>query len=165
MAKRSKKALEVAKFGGVEALGTVKEQNNYTAFKSGLSDAETVVPNVDWETQSVEAKSETSLESDEGHGQAVVIRHFKFNIDPNELVRCVTITGAYPGKQTLFDSVKKGIEVSLWRDGLKVFPDQEPRILVDEHYRSFEAFVAAIPAKGHMLHETPHTLSQLVHGG
>lgn len=164
MAKRSKKAVEVQKFGGVDDMGSVREEGNFNTFKSYLSNEESSHSNVNWDAKSVEAQSETHLEDDEGHGHAVILRRFQFKINPDELTRHVLTTGGYPSKQDLFNSVFKFIEIKLWNDGLKVFPDQDPRVIVDDHYRSFDIFVASIPQKGQRLQEEPKTLSELVHG-
>ena len=114
--------------------------------------------------RSLETASKTHLEDDEGTGQAVIIRRFEFKLNPDELTRHVLVTGSYPNKQDLFNSVLKGIEITLWKDGLKVFPDQDPRVIVDDHYTKFEVFVASIAQKGQRILETPQTLSQIVHG-
>lgn len=164
MAKRSKKTLEVKSFGGVDDLGSVREENNFTPFTSGMSGEKHVESNVNWDAKSLETQSDTHLEDDDGYGQAIILRNFTFKIDPSELTRHVLTTGGYPGKQDLFNSVYKFIETALWTDGLKVFPDQDPRVIIDENYTKFDIFVASIPQKGQRLLETPQTLSQLVHG-
>lgn len=114
--------------------------------------------------RSLETASKTHLEDDDGTGQAIIIRRFEFKLNSDQLTSFVLATGSYPTKQDLFNSVLKGIEITLWKDGLKVFPDQDPRVIVDDHYTKFEVFVASIPQKGQRILETPQTLSQIVHG-
>lgn len=164
MAKRKTKSVEVKKFGGVDDLGSVKELNNKKQFHSYLSDKDFDVPDVNWDAKSVEAESTTTLEMDQGGGGALIIRDFKFKIDPTALTECFIATQTYPDKQMLFNSVVKFIEASLWQDGLKVFPDVEPRVLINENYTEFDVFVGSVPQKGQRLLETPKTLSQLVNG-
>ncbi len=135
-----KKTLEVAKFGGTESLGTVK--------KDGF----------DHEVSTIETQSKTNLEMDEGHGAAVVIRCFEFAMNPE------AIKYAQPTKQTLFNSHYKGIEMALWRDGLKVIPESNPRILIDSENMRYKIFVGAKVARGHLLKDNPQTLKQIVHG-
>lgn len=138
MAKRAK-SIEVSKFGGTEKIADVKLEHDY-------------------EVSSMEAESETKLEHDEGHGAAIVIRCFKFGINPDAFRQYS------PTKQELFNSHMKGIETALWRDGLKVFPDVEPRIVVNQEAGTYEIFVGAHPMKGQTLYQTPQTLSQIAHG-
>lgn len=165
MAKRSRKAVEVQKFGGTEDLGSIKELGNDRKFHSYLSDRDFEKKNVDWDAKSIESQSETNLEQDTGYGKAVIIRNFNFNIDQDVLTRYALTTTSYPDKQILFNSVLKYIETSLWKDGMEVFPDVEPRVLIDKAWKSFEVFVAGKPMKGQRLLEQPKTLSQIVHGG
>lgn len=132
--------VEVRKFGGIEEVAQVKMNGH------------------DHDVQSVEAQSTTKLEDDMGYGNAAIIRCFKFGINP-------TVFQQYPPtKQELFNSHYKGIEIALWRDGLKVIPDVNPRIVVDQKSMSYQIFVGAHPMKGHLLREQPKTLSQLAHG-
>ncbi len=163
MAKRTK-TQEVKKFGGIEDLGVVREEGNTKQFHSYLSDRDFSVPDVTWDAKSVEAESTTNLEQDTGDGHPVVIRDFKFKIDANELASCFLVTGTYPDKQMLFNSVVKYIEMSLWQDGLQVFPEVEPRITISDNYTEFDVFIGAIAQKGQRFAETPKTLSQIVNG-
>lgn len=132
--------VEVRKFGGTEEMGHVKMNGH------------------DHDVQSIEAESETKLEDDVGHGNAAIIRCFKFGINPKAFQEHP------PTKQELFNSHHKGIEIALWRDGLKVLPDVNPRIVIDQKNMSYQIFVGAQPMKGHILREQPKTLSQLAHG-
>ncbi len=139
MAKKQK-TVEVQKFGGTEALGTIK--------KDGY----------DHEVSNIEAQSKTHLEMDEGHGSPVVIRCFEFAMNPE------AIKYAQPNKQTLFNSHYKGIEMALWKDGFKVMPDVQPRVLIDEEAMRYKIFVGARIARGHILNVNPLTLTQIAHG-
>lgn len=140
MAKKGKsKSVEVAQFGGEQQLGTVKMGHDY-------------------DLSTMEAESQTKLEHDEGHGAAIVIRCFKFRFNP-EVLNHYT-----PTKQELFNAHHKGIEIALWKDGLTVFPDVNPRIVINEQDMTYEIFVGAKPSKGHILHENPKTLKEIVHG-
>lgn len=132
------KSIDVKKFGGIDKGGDVSmDSNNY-------------------ELQSVEAQSKTKLEDDTGHGNAAIIRCFEFGINP------VAFKESPPTKQQLFNSHYKGIEAALWRDGLKVLPDVNPRIILGE--KTYKIFVGAHPMRGHILREQPRTLRELTHG-
>lgn len=139
MARKLKKPIEVAKFGGIDKLGST-ELNGYQH-----------------EIESVEAESKTNLELDTGVGNAAIIRMFEFSLN-HEAFRHYP-----PTKQDLFNAHHKGIEMALWRDGLKVIPGVNPRISIEQG--RYRIWVGATPMKGHILTETPKTLSQLVHGG
>lgn len=113
-----------------------------------------------YEAQQVEAASKTKLEDDKGEGVAAVLRCFKFGMNP------AAFSQYTPTKQELFNSHYKGIEVALWKDGLKVVPDINPRITIDAQKMSYEIWVTARPSRGNMLPYdlTPKTLSQIAHG-
>lgn len=134
------KEIELQKFGGTEQLGKVK-MHDFTH-----------------EVASVEEQSETKLEQDQGVGQVVFIRNFTFKANPEAFKEHP------PTKQELFNYHAKGIEISLWRDGLQVMPEVEPRVVIEEDKAIYRIFVGAIPARGQILQDTPQTLSQLIHG-
>lgn len=137
---RLKKPVDIQKFGGTEELGHVKMHGH------------------DHDVQSLEAQSKTKLEDDVGHGNPAIIRRFTFGINP------VAFKEYQPTKQELFNSHYKGIEIALWRDGLKVLPDVNPRIVVNQEKMNYEIFVAAQPMRGHILRERPQTLTEIAHG-
>lgn len=139
MARKLNKPIEVAKFGGNDKLGTTK-LNGY-----------------EHEIESVETQSTTNLELDKGVGNAAIIRMFEFAINP------VVFEQHPPTKQDLFNAHHKGIEMALWRDGLKVIPSVNPGITVEQS--KYRIWVGAAPMKGHILQEHTNTLSELVHGG
>ncbi len=134
------KTLEVNKFGGAEKL------------------MDTTIERDPYEIHSMEAESQTKLEHDEGHGAALVIRCFEFRANPE------VFNHAQPTKQDLFNAHHKGIELALWKDGLTVWPDVDPRIVVDTTNQTYKIFVAGKPSRGHMLNAEPQTLSQIAHG-
>ncbi len=148
MAKRSTKTVDVQKFGGVEDVGQFTETHALDA----------PVENVHYDLQNLEVKSETHLEDDKGGGGAAIIRMFEFGMNPQAFME------ARPSKQQLFNSHYKGIELALWKDGMKVIPEVNPRIVVDAKAGNYKIFVGAQPQKGHMLMEQPKTLSQQIHG-
>lgn len=138
--KKEKKVKNVDKFGGTEELGNVK----FDGFEySGATS---------------EASSETKLEYDVGQGDPVVIRRFTFGANP------LAFQEHPPTKQELFNAHAKGIEIALWRDGLKVFDEVKPRIVLNAEKTHYEIFVAAKPMKGHLLMERPQTLAEITRG-
>lgn len=150
MAKR--KIKDVAKFGGVDQLGQVT-----TDLHSDIGGKHNV-----YDASNVEAKSEkTHLEDDKGEGNAVVIRRFTFqmNLEHPEL-----FIERRPGKQEIFNSHTSGIEMALWKDGLNLFLEVQPRITFDEKKFQYSIFVAAKPSRGQTLQERPQTLSEVANG-
>lgn len=111
------------------------------------------------DVQQVEAASKTHLEDDEGGGGAAVIRMFEFGMNPQ------AFGDHQPTRQELFNSHYKGIELALWRDGLTVIPEVNPRIVIDNDKQTYKIFVGAQPSRGHLLYEQPRTLAQQIHGG
>ena len=154
------KTIDVQKFGGVDDLGTIREEGNFDAFKSGMTGSEQVASNVNWEGKSVETQSQTHLEDDEGSGNAAVIRKFTFAANPESFAQYK------PTKQELFNAHYKGIETALWVDGLKVIPESNPEVVIAEDGMSYSIFVGARPQKGHSLpwDLTPQTLKEIAHG-
>lgn len=140
MSKRPK-VKEVSKFGGAEGFGRVQANDNTH------------------DLTSIEVKSKTHLEDDQGGGGAAIIRMFEFGINPQAFKEMK------PTLQELFNAHFKGIEVALWKDGLKVLPEVNPRIVLDERAMTYRIFVGAEPMRGHILREQPKTLTELVHGG
>lgn len=112
-----------------------------------------------WETDDiskVEATSETHLEDDKGEGGPVILRVFEFAANP------AAFREHKPTKQELFSHHAKGIEAMLWSDGLRVVHEHDPKISVNRRKTKYRIFVAATPARGHLLHASPQTLSDIV---
>lgn len=145
MAKPRKKIKEVAKFGGIDELGKA----NLNGHSHDVSSLETM--------------SETRLEDDLGRGQTAVIRCFEFGINPVAFQKA-RAAGMQVSKQDLFNAHHKGIELELWKDGLKVMPDVQPTVLVNEKAMKYKIFVGARPYKGHSMSQRTQTLSQIAHG-
>lgn len=143
MTRNNQKIKDVSKFGGVDELGQVQLDGHRH------------------DASSVEAKSQTNLEHDEGVGDAVVIRCFTFQMNlekPEVFLEC------RPSKQELFNSHLRGIEMALFRDGMKIFPDSAPRLTFDVKKMQYSIFIAAKPMRGYLLEQRPQTLTEIVHG-
>lgn len=136
----SKKIKEVKKFGGVDQLGEVKVNGH------------------NHDAANVEAQSTRKLEDDKGEGAATVIRCFTFKMNAEAIVE------QKPTKQDLFNAHLKGIELALWKDGLKTFSEVPPRMTFDTDKLQYSIFVAARPMKGFLLQERPQTLTEIAHG-
>lgn len=134
------KSLDVQKFGGVDNLGKVELHGH------------------EHEAASIETQSKTKLEDDQGFGDAAIVRCFTFGINLK------AFQDANPTKQDLFNHHIRGIEVMLWRDGMRLMTDVAPQITLDMKAMQYRIFVGARPAKGYILKEIPQTLSQIVHG-
>jgi len=128
---------DVQKFGGNDKLGQVVVNDNLH------------------EAESIEVKSERKLEDDTGYGNAVIIRCFTFGMNPQAFQN-------QPTKQELFNSHIKGIEVMLWRDGMTIMTEVEPRILIKDN--QYQIFVGARPMRGYILKENPQKLKQIIYG-
>lgn len=155
--KKRNKSITVQKFGGVDNLGTVKDVS-VSKGVSGMTGKESIHKDINYDLQSLEVKSDTHLEDDEGYGGAAIIRCFEFGMNLDSFRQY------QPTKQELFNSHHKGIEVALWKDGMKIITEVNPRIVVNETQMKYQIFVGAAPMRGHILRETPQTLSQVAHG-
>ena len=145
MAKKSK-GIDVQKFGGTEHLGETKMHGH-------KHDVETV-----------EAQSKTKIEDDVGYGDAAIIRCFEFGMNPTAFNEHYKTTGQAPDSQTIFNAHYKGIETALWKDGMKVMPEVNPRVAVDQKAMRYKIWVGAKPMKGHTLYERPQTLTEIAYG-
>lgn len=108
-----------------------------------------------WNASDLSTHSETHLEDDPGEGDAAIIRMFEFSANPEAFKL------HQPTKQELFNNHYKHIEVILWRDGLKVMPEVNPKVTINKKKTKYRIFVGATPQKGHLLRETPQTLKEL----
>lgn len=140
MAKRTKKPIEVQKFGGVDELGHTKLNGH------------------EHELASVEGESNTKLEHDEGTGIPVIIRCFEFGVN------LAAFRDRPPTHQELFNSHLKGLEMHLWRDGMILFDEVQPRVVFNKKKTKYQIFIGALPARGHVLLDKPQTLSEIAHG-
>lgn len=111
---------------------------------------------IQWEATKGEAESTTTLQDDEGYGPAVIVRSFDFKANPQAFHQYT------PSKQELFNAHAKQIEIHLWKDGLQVMPDVDPKVILSKKRDGYRIVVGAEPARGHLLHQTPQTLSQIV---
>ena len=107
--------------------------------------------------QSISTQSETHLEDDPGEGTAAVIRVFEFAANPEAFKQHT------PTKQELFNYHYKGIEIMLWKDGLKYCSEIQPRLMFSKDGSAYRFVIACLPSIGNTLIETPNTLSQLLH--
>ena len=158
--KRSKKAVEVSKFGGVNDLGSLKDERKVD-FTSGMSGETSQRSGVGYDMRDLEVESKTKLQSDTGYGSPVIVRVFEFRFNP-EAVAKVQNDQIPLDKQMLFNSHYKGIEMALWKDGFVPMPEVAPQVKIEgDKYR---IFVGAKLAKGQILREKPMTLSQIANG-
>lgn len=116
------------------------------------------VKDVHWQGKELQTESDVHLEDDEGYGNATIIRCFTFGANPEAFAQ------HKPTKQELFNSHLKGIEVMLWKDGLKVMTSVTPRLVISKSKKFYQIFVGAEPAKGHNLYQTPQKLADIAHG-
>lgn len=137
---KNPKTKSVAKFGGIDELGTTQLHGHAH------------------DVASVEAQSKTRLEHDKGEGDATIIRRFIFGMNPEIFIQ------RRPTKQDLFNAHLRGIEMALFADGMKIFDKVPPRLSFDTEKMQYSIFVAARPRKGYLLQERPQTLSQIANG-
>lgn len=142
---RKARIKEVQKFGGIDELGAAKLYGH----KHDVSTAESM--------------SQTHLEDDVGHGEAAIIRCFEFGMNP-EAFQNARSAGMQVTKQDLFNYHHKGIEMALWKDGMKIIPESHPEVLIDEKAMKYKIFVGARPRRGHLLLQKPQTLREIAHG-
>ena len=111
---------------------------------------------IEWEGEEVQAQSQTKLEMDTGSGQPVVLRFFDF------ATNLETFKQHKPTAQELFDHHRRGIEVLLWKDGLKPFAEVSPRLMFSKDKSHYRFIVTCLLEKGNLLFDRPKTLSELL---
>ncbi len=139
-----------------------KGENSTDVFGGSVDKAELESKGIQgWDkAQELGASSETHLEDDQGEGDPMILRQFIFGINP------IAFAEAKPAKQDLFNHHLKGIELSLWKDGLQLWDGVEPRIHIDSKKMQYTIYVTAIPSRGNMfsaLH-APKKLTEILHG-
>lgn len=154
---RKIKTLEVKKVADLNLLDSQTSVSETVKVKE-VNAVNAPVQDVEWEANQVNTESTTHLEDDSGHGDPVILRMFEFGANPQ------VFREHPPTKQDLFNSHLKGIEHMLWVDGMKVFDKVEPRIIINSRKTKYRIFIAATPARGHLLREQPKTLSQISNG-
>lgn len=122
--------------------------------KAGITQ-QTDKGDVEWKATRGEAESTTTFEDDKGEGKAVLVRSFDFKANPAAFLH------ATPSKQELFNAHANQIETILWKDGLQVMPEIEPRLILSKKRDGYRIVVGAEPAKGHLLHQRPQMLTQI----
>jgi len=116
------------------------------------------VKDVAWEASQASAESSTHLEDDAGYGEPIVIRMFEFAVNPE------AFKAHKPTAQELFNTHLRGIEVMLWKDGLQILPEVEPRMQMGK--KKYRIFVGAKASRGNILpwQVKPQTLTEVAHG-
>lgn len=101
-----------------------------------------------WNGQELETQSAPLV--DPGSGRPIVVRQFEFSWNP-------AITQK-PSKQELFNFHAREIRNYLWRDGLVIREDVEPRLMYEE--TGYRIFITC-EAKGAII-ETPRNLTEVL---
>ena len=86
-------------------------------------------PEGDWVEQELATKAGQPL-VDSGKGKALVIRVFDFKFDPR--VKAEDRQRAKSNKQEIFNTHAKFIRNFLWKDGLKIREDHDPKLIFGE---------------------------------
>jgi len=79
-----------------------------------------------WTEQDLAVKAENPL-VDDAKGKALVIRVFDFKFNPR--IKQLDIIQAKNNKQDFFNAHAKYIRDFLWKDGLKIREDHDPKLL------------------------------------
>jgi hypothetical protein len=137
----------------------INDLNDKDAPKVG---GEFITDDNDWRGQTIEVKSDTTLESDKGTGNAVVIRSFEFKANPQTFKDYQKAHGRLPYAQEIFESHAKGMKAMLWQDGLVPSEDIAPRLILSRKGYWYRIVVGAIPQAGQVILQTPKTLSEYV---
>ena len=115
----------------------------------------------DYHGQTIEVHSETKLEEDRGMGRGVVMRTFEFAASP------IIFQHGTPNPQDIFNSHLKGIEATLWSDGLEPMVELEPRLIFTPQRDKYLILVWARVQKGQValenkIQKEAQTLTQIV---
>ena len=120
----------------------------------------------DWSVKTLEVESDARLNADKGEGQAITLRHFFFKPNQEEFKKRL------PTAQELWNSHIKQMEIELWKDQWKPIYEVGPRLIFYDKFRIpvsysskkiawYSFMIAAIPAKGSLLFDTPRTLIEI----
>ncbi len=114
------------------------------------------VKDIEWEGEELGTESTTKLESDQGTGQAVVLRFFDFAANTEVFKQ------HKPTAQELFQSHSMGMKALLWKDGMTPYEAIEPRLMFSKDGSQYRFIISCIPSQALM--DTPQTLGELIHG-
>ena len=135
----------------------VTKNDGFKVVEENAKDAPIGVKDINWEGKELQIESGIKLEDDKGEGNPVVLRFFDFMANPE------TFSKYIPSAYELFGHHRKGIELSLWNDGLVPEEAVNPRILISKQKNHYRIIVGARYAKGRILKENPLTLSEIAH--
>jgi len=102
------------------------------------------------EVQELETRS-TPLDDGTGDGRPIILRRFSYQLPPKVKL----------SKADILLHHKPRILPFLWKDGLEEI--QEPKVVLGKGGK-FDIFVTCQPRKGHLLHERPQSLKQVLNG-
>lgn len=114
--------------------------------------------NLEWEGETLQTDSKINLADDKGAGQAVILRFFEFGVNPEAFKK------QQPTAQMLFNSHLRGMESMLWKDGLKVYADVEPRFMFSKDKTKYRFIIPAIASNSYgamTLEKDAKSLSQI----
>ena len=111
---------------------------------------------LEWEGKELQVESGTKLESDKGEGNPLVLRFFDFSANP------LAFRDRLPTAQEIFNSHIRGIEMSLWKDGLLIETTLEPRLLLSKAKDHYRIIIGARYNRFKVLKEKPLTLHEIV---
>lgn len=114
-------------------------------------------PEGDYSGQTLEVRSKTHLEADEGTGQHYILRTYEFATDPKY------IREGLPDAQVIFESHMKGIAGMLWADGFTPVTELQPRIIFRKDKVKYLIMVWARPSVGQIVTDKSITLSEIAH--
>ena len=109
-----------------------------------------------WTEQDLAVKADQPL-IDSATGEPFVIRMFDFKWNP--LIKLQQIREAKSRKQELFNAHAKYIRDFLWKDGLKVREDHDPRLIFNK--TGYRIAVLCQPRSGVGVFEKPTTLQRI----
>lgn len=113
-------------------------------------------PEGEYRGQTVEVKSDTHLEQDQGTGEAIIVRTYQFATNPQ------AFRDAPPTTQDIFQSHRKGIAAMLWQDGLSPIEGIDPVLIFSKDKSSYLIMVSARAMMGETFIDTPKTLTEIL---
>lgn len=109
-----------------------------------------------WHASDIQSElSKTKLQDDKGEGDALVLKFFDYQANPETFER------HQPTAQQLLGAHLKEMEMVLWEQGLKIDPNIEPRLIFSKDNKGYRFVLGCRLARGRILRESPLTLSEL----
>lgn len=107
-----------------------------------------------WNAQEISTESTPLM--DEARGAPIILRVFEFAANPEAFKYQI------PTKEQLVSDHKKGIELFLWKDGLRPIESMRPKVIISKKKDRYSIYVTCQARPGVSVVDKPKTLQEII---